>query len=102
MRFRGTALLFALLALAGALCHAQAAAKPISKEVATQIALSAAGCKKGDDCIAKGHLNHGQWVFVVTFVAARDASGNPLVAPGGWMGITLDSNGNVVEKMPGE
>jgi hypothetical protein len=91
-----------ILALAGGVCHGQTTSAVITKEEATRIALTAAGCKKSDDCIAKGRLDRNQWVFVITFVEGRDAAGKPIVKPGGWMGITLDFQGHVMNRMPGE
>lgn len=87
----------------GSVCWGEQAAIPISKEKATQIALAAAKCKRPQDCIATGRLNKlNNWVFVISFVKARDAAGNPLIAPGGWMGITVDPAGHVIDTMAGE
>jgi hypothetical protein len=91
-----------LLALSVGVCHSQTASAVITKEEATRLALAAAGCKNPANCIARGYFKNDQWIFSITFVESRDASGNPLIRPGGWMGITLDAKGNVVEKMPGE
>ena len=94
------AVVLSAAALVGSPCHAQSPA--ITKEAATRIALATAGCKKTDDCIAKGRFDHGKWIFSVTYVSGRDAKGEPLIKPGGWMGVTLDSQGHVIDTMPGE
>jgi hypothetical protein len=88
--------------LLGGMCWGQQAAAPISKEKATQITLAAAKCMKSQDCIAKGSLSKNNWVFVISFVRARDGAGNPLIAPGDWVGITVDPEGHVIDRMAGD
>ena len=53
-------------------------------------------------CIAKGSLSKNNWVFVISFVRARDGAGNPLIAPGDWVGITVDPEGHVIDRMAGD
>lgn len=91
-----------ILALAAGVGHGQAAAAGISKAEATRIALTAAGCKKPEDCIASGRLDHDKWVFVIVFIEGRDAAGDFLTKPNGWTEITVDSQGHVIGRMPGK
>lgn len=73
----------------------------ISEEEARAIALASAGCRKPENCLARGRLKDGNWIFVVSFIMGRDRNGEPLVAPGGWIGITINSKGKVIDRMPG-
>lgn len=82
------------------LAHAQVPA-PITEEKAKEIALKAAGCRTASDCEIRGGLKDGKWVFVVWFVYSRDPQGQPRLTPGGWMGITIDPYGEVLDRMPG-
>jgi hypothetical protein len=91
-----------ILALAAGVGHGQATAAEISKAEATRIALTAAGCKKPEGCIASGRLDHDNWVFVIVFIEGRDAAGDFLTKPNGWTEITVDSQGHVIGKMPGK
>ena len=91
-----------ILALSAGVCHGQTTSAEITKEEATRIALAAAGCKNPTNCIARGYFKNHQWIFSITFVDSWDASGKPLIRPGGWTGITLDSKGHVIDKMLGE
>lgn len=75
--------------------------EPISEEQARAIALAAAGCDARRECVVKGSFSDGQWVFIVSFVRSRDAEGKPRFAPGGFVGITLDAKGRVIDRMPG-
>jgi hypothetical protein len=95
------ALGMALLLLRG-ICYSQSPPAGISKAEATRVALAAAGCKKPQDCIANGRKDKANWVFVITYVAGHDAAGEPLTKPGGWMGVTVDPNGHVIDKMQGD
>ena len=91
-----------ILALAAGVSHGQATAAGISKAEATRIALTAAGCKKPEGCVASGRLDHDKWVFVIVFIESRDAAGDFLTKPNGWTEITVDSQGNVLGRMPGK
>jgi len=76
-------------------------AAEISQRDAIAIALREAGCKKAADCEVRGGLKGGRWVFVVWFVMGRNPDGSPQFAPGGWVGLTLDAQGEVIDRMPG-
>ena len=91
-----------VLVLLGGMCYSQTYPTGISDEEAIRIALAAAGCKKAEDCIVRGGPNNGKWVFTVSLIAGRDSEGKPLFTPGGWVGITLDSQGHVIEEFPGD
>jgi hypothetical protein len=81
--------------------HAQAPVSPIGEQRAKEIALKAAGCGAASDCEVRGGPKDGKWVFVVWFVHSRDDKGAPRFMPGGWMGITIGPNGEVLDRMPG-
>ena len=91
-----------VLLLLWSISYGQAPPPGISLEAATRVALTAAGCKKPRDCIAKARKDKTNWMFVITYVEGRDAAGNPLTRAGGWVGITVDSTGHVIDKMPGD
>jgi hypothetical protein len=91
-----------ILALAAGVGHGQGTAAEITKAEATRIALTAAGCKKAEDCIASGRLDHDKWVFVIVFIEGRDAAGDFLMKPNGWTEVAVDSQGHVIGKMPGK
>jgi hypothetical protein len=75
--------------------------EPIDAAKAQAIALAAAGCDAGRDCVIKGGLTEGQWVFIVSFVHSRDADGKPRFMPGGLVGVTVSRDGRIVDLMPG-
>ena len=77
------------------------ASAEISKGDAVAIALREAGCRKAEDCDVRGGMKDGKWVFVVWFVMGRNSDGSPQFAPGGWVGLTLNANGEVIDRMPG-
>ena len=92
----------AALALVVALIYAvPSIAADISKADAVVIALREAGCRKAEDCDVRGGLNDGKWVFVVWFVMGRNPDGSPRFAPGGFVGLTLNAQGVVIDRMPG-
>jgi hypothetical protein len=92
-----------VLLLLGGVCCGEQARLSISREKATEIALAAAKCKRPRDCIATGRLDKiNNWVFVISFIKVRDSHGNPLIAPGDWVGITVDPEGHVIDTMAGE
>jgi hypothetical protein len=92
----------ATLALVVALTYAvPSIAANIAKADAVTIALREAGCRKANDCDVRGGLKDGKWVFVVWFVMGRNADGSPQFAPGGWVGLTLNAKGEVIDRMPG-
>ena len=92
----------AVLLLVVALAYAvPAIAADISKADAVVIALREAGCRKAEDCEVRGGLKDGKWVFVIWFVMGRNQDGSPLFAPGGFVGITLNAQGVVIDRMPG-
>jgi hypothetical protein len=99
MRHSAVALLLALVAGVG---HGQATPAEITKAQAKRIALTAAGCKKPEDCIASGRLDHDNWVFVILFIEARDAAGDFPTKPNGWIAVTVDSGGHVIGRMSGK
>jgi len=76
-------------------------AADISKTEAVAIALREAGCRKAEDCDVRGGLKDGKWVFVVWFVKGRNADGSPQFVPGGWVGLTLNAKGEVIDRMLG-
>jgi len=76
-------------------------AAEIAKAEAVAIALREAGCRKAQDCDVRGGLKDGKWVFVVSFVMGRNADGSPQFAPGAWVGITINAQGEVIDRMPG-
>ncbi len=76
-------------------------AAEISKSDAVDIALREAGCRKAEDCDVRGGMKDGKWAFVVWFVMGRNSDGSPQFAPGGWVGLTLNANGEVIDRMPG-
>jgi hypothetical protein len=76
-------------------------AAAISKGDAVAIALREAGCRKSKDCDVRGGLKDGKWVFVVWFVMGRNPDGSPQFAPGGWVGLTLNGKGDVIDRMAG-
>ena len=76
-------------------------AADISRADAAAIALREAGCRKPVDCDVRGGLKDGKWVFVVWFVMGRNPDGSPQFAPGGWVGLTLNSQGVVIDRMLG-
>jgi hypothetical protein len=67
----------AVLFLVCSACYGQEPPAEITKDEATRIALEAAGCKKPQDCVAKGRFDKNKWVFVVSYVTGRDVSGKP-------------------------
>jgi len=73
----------------------------ISKGDAVAIALREAGCRKPEECDVRGGLKDGKWVFVVWFVMGRNPDGSPQFAPGGWVGLTLNAKGEVIDRMAG-
>lgn len=92
------------LVLAAALpgiANAQTSAAAVSEARAQEIAREAAGCKTVEDCVLRGGWRDGKWIFVVSFVAGRDPAGNPLFAPGGFIGITVGRDGQILDRMPG-
>ena len=76
-------------------------AAEISRADAVAIALREAGCHKAEDCDVRGGLKDEKWVFVVWFVMGRNADGSTQLAPGGWVGLTLNAQGVVIDRMPG-
>lgn len=93
---------FATWFFAVALCGStEAMAARITHDDAIAIALREAGCSKPEECDVRGGLTEGGWRFVVWFVTGRNADGSPQFTPGGWMGITLNEQGEVVDRMPG-
>ena len=93
---------FVALMFVVALTHAAPCmAAEISKAEAVAIALREAGCRKVEDCNVRGGLKDGKWVFVVSFVMGRNPDGSPQFAPGAWVGITLNAQGELVDRMPG-
>ncbi|MCB1906099.1 MAG: hypothetical protein KDH15_01920 [Rhodocyclaceae bacterium] len=80
---------------------AMAQSPAIGKARAIDIARDAAGCKSVDVCVLRGGLDAGRWVFVVSFVAGRDADGRPRFVPGGFVGSTVGRDGRVDDRMPG-
>lgn len=89
------------MALAAGVGLGQAIAAEVTKAEAKRIALTAAGCKKPEDCIASGRLDHDKWVFVIVFIEGRDAAGDFPTKPNGWTQVTVDSQGHVLGRMPG-
>ncbi|HEY5761905.1 MAG TPA: hypothetical protein VIS73_01715 [Rhodocyclaceae bacterium] len=79
----------------------RAEAVPITEDKARAIALAAAGCDAKRDCVVKDSFTDGQWVFIVSFVHSRDDEGKPRFMPGGFVGITFDAEGKVIDRMPG-
>ena len=82
-------------------CSAPSMAADVSRADAVAIALREAGCRKAEDCDVRGGIKDGKWVFVVWFVMGRNADGSPQFAPGGWVGLTLNAQGVVIDRMPG-
>ena len=76
-------------------------AAEISQANATAIALREAGCRKAEDCVVRGGPKDGKWVFVIWFVMGRNADGSPQFSPGGWVGLTLNAQGEVIDRMLG-
>lgn len=77
-------------------------AQSLTEDEARSIALTAAGCRNPESCIARGYLKDGNWIFVVSFVTGHDPkTGKPLLTPGGWVGLTIDPRGKVIDRMPG-
>ena len=76
-------------------------AAKISKADAIAIVLREAGCREPEDCDVRGGLEKGNWIFTVWFVTGREADGSPKFTPGAWLGLTLNANGKVIDRMPG-
>jgi hypothetical protein len=91
----------AFLLLVALAYSAVSIAAQISRADAVAIALREAGCPKIENCDVRGGLKDGKWVFVVWFVMGRDADGSPQFAPGGWVGLTLNAEGVVIDCTPG-
>lgn len=90
-----------VLFLAASTCLAQSNPAKVTEEEARAIALKAAGCRSTEHCEVRGGLTNGNWAFVVSFIMGRDSKGEPLFAPGGWVGITVSPEGKVIDRMPG-
>ncbi len=91
-------LAFVLVALSRAMLSNAA---EISKDEAIAIVLREAGCREVEDCEIRGGQKDGKWVFAVWFVMGRNTDGSPQFAPGGWVGLTLSAQGDVIDRMPG-
>jgi hypothetical protein len=91
----------ALLLFVASAYSAPSMAVEISRADAVAIALREAGCRKDENCDVRGGLKDGKWVFVVWFVMGRNADGSPQFAPGGWVGLTLNVEGVVIDRMLG-
>jgi len=91
----------AFVLIAALAYSAPSIAAEISKADAVAIALREAGCRKVEDCDVRGGLKNGNWVFVVWYVMGRNADGSPQFAPGGWLGLTLNAQGEVTDRLLG-
>jgi len=89
------------LLIAALVYPAASMAAEISRSDAVAIALREAGCRTAENCDVRGGLKDGKWVFVVWFVMGRNADGSPQFAPGGWVGLTLNAHGVVIDRMLG-
>ena len=93
--------LAALLSLGPMTGVMPAASVAMTNDGAVAIALREAGCGRASDCVVRGGRKEGKWVFVVWFVTGRNADGSPQFTPGGWIGLTLDAQGTVLDRTPG-
>lgn len=73
----------------------------IDEAEAMRIAENAAGCGPNRPCQSRTYLKDGRWITVVSFIYGVRDDGQPILKPGGWVGIAVDEDGKVVEKMPG-
>jgi hypothetical protein len=73
---------------------------PITQEAAKDIALSVAGCKESDHCVANGKFSEGAWVFTVLRLPPPDATGKPSKGQGGFIAVKLDAQGHLVKRIP--
>lgn len=102
-RFLGMAVVagFCSIAQVSALAR-DAGTGAISEDEARSIALTAAGCREPAACVVRGYRKDGNWVFVVSFVAGHHPrTGEPLLTPGAWVGVTVGPDGNIVDRTPG-
>lgn len=73
----------------------------ITEHEARAIALRNAPCPRADSCEIRGGWQDGKWVFVVSFITGRTADGKPQFTPGGWIGITVNRAGEIINRTPG-
>ena len=81
--------------------YSQMGTREVTETEARAIALAAAGCKRPEDCVVQGGASGKRWVFTVSYVKGRHPNGEPILMPGGWVGITVNSKGKVIDRMPG-
>lgn len=101
MRIRLRDLWVALFIFSGFSGLAQAETKDISKEEVVRIALREAGCNSSEDCDVQARFENGKWVCLVSFIVGRTPKGEPEFKPGQWLGLTIDTQGKVVTRIPG-
>lgn len=101
MRVRLLDVWVALSIFFGFAWFAQADARDISKEEVIKIALHEAGCNSSADCDVQAKLENGKWVCLVSFVVGRTPKGEPEFKPGQWLGLTIDTQGKVLARVPG-
>lgn len=73
----------------------------IDEPTARKIAEEAAGCGPKQPCQTRARFEKGNWLLVVWFVYGFRENKEPILKPGGWVGITVNQDGKVVEKVPG-
>lgn len=73
----------------------------IDEAAAIRIAEQASGCGPSRPCQSRTYLKDGKWITVVSFIYGLRDSGEPIFKPGGWVGITVDEDGKVVDTAPG-
>ncbi|MEW6329986.1 MAG: hypothetical protein AB1560_00860 [Pseudomonadota bacterium] len=73
----------------------------IDEMAAREIAEKEAGCSSAQPCQTRARLDKDRWVMVVWFIHGYRENGEPVLKPGGWVGITVSQDGKITEKVPG-
>lgn len=73
----------------------------IDESAVIKIAEQAAGCGVEKSCETRASTQGGQWIVIVSTIYGHRENGEPIFKPGGWVGFTLDQEGNIVGTMPG-
>jgi hypothetical protein len=73
----------------------------IDEMAAREIAEKEAGCGSAQSCQTRARLDKDRWVMVVWFIYGYRENGEPILKPGGWVGITVNQDGKITEKLPG-
>jgi hypothetical protein len=73
----------------------------IDATTAREIAERAAGCGPIVPCETRVRFDNDKWVTVVSIIHGYRDNGKPIMKPGSWIGITIDQQGKIVDKLPG-